>query len=366
MKVLIAEDEPAFRHLLEEILPKWGYEVVLARDGKEAWQALQAEDAPRLAILDWLMPEMDGVEICRSLRKAAPKPYTYIILLTAQGREESLVTGMEAGADDYLVKPLKTSELRVRLNAGRRIVELQNELIAARETLAARAADLEAANRDLEAFSYAVSSDLLKSLLAIGSHAHAIKELAYCKDDEQCSAYTKRIYDKTRHLGEIVGLMHDFFRPARIELHRETIDMSKMAGKTAENLRVKQPERRVVFRIAEGVRASADRKLLQVALDNLLTNAWQHTGKREEAVIEFGVTDFEGEPAFFVRDNGTGFDMADADKIFAPFQHLPGTEEFAGPGVGLATVERIVRRHGGRVWAEGEPGKGATFYFTLG
>lgn len=366
MKVLIAEDDPTFRHLLEEILANWGYEVIVARDGNEAWQALQGEEAPRLAILDWRMPGLEGVEVCRRLRQEAPEPYTYILLLTSQGREEDLVAGMEAGADDYLIKPPRASELKVRLNAGRRIVELQNDLIAAREALAARAADLEDVNRDLEAFSYAVSGDLLKSLLAIGTHANSIKELACCKKDEQCSAHTRRIYEKTRSLGELIGIMRDFFRPTRIKLQREPLDLTAMVRGTTEKLRATKPERRVTFQVAEGVAANGDRDLLQTTLENLLTNAWQHTGRCEEAVIEFGATDVEGESAYYVRDNGEGFDMTRADKLFAPFHRLPGTEKFSGPGIGLATVERIIRRHGGRVWAEGKPGKGATFYFTLG
>jgi len=362
MKILIAEDEPAFRRLLEETLARWGYEVVVTKDGNEAWQALRAEDAPRLAILDWLMPGINGPELCRKIRKEAMGHYIYIILLTSQQKDEDLVVGMEAGADDYITKPLKTDELKVRLNAGRRIVELQNEL-------AAHAAELEATNRDLESFSYTVSNDLLKSLMSIGDNARAIQDLSSKSSNEQCINcinYAKRIYDKTRHLGKLIGIMHDFFRPMRIDLHLEAIDLSDMAGKITEKLRITKPERRVTFRIADGIKVNADRNLLQLALNNLLDNAWKHTDKREDAVIEIGLTEVEGMPACFVRDNGTGFDMAHADRLFKPFRPLPGTEELATEGIGLATVERIIRRHGGKVWAEGEPGKGATFYFTLG
>jgi diguanylate cyclase (GGDEF)-like protein len=135
MKILIAEDDPISRRLLEAKLVRWEYEVIVTCDGDQAWEALQAQDAPRLAILDWMMPGMDGVEICRRIRKQAGEPYTYLILLTALHRDEDLITGMEAGADDYLTKPFKTHELRVRLRAGRRIIELQNELIGAREAL---------------------------------------------------------------------------------------------------------------------------------------------------------------------------------------------------------------------------------------
>jgi light-regulated signal transduction histidine kinase (bacteriophytochrome) len=358
MRILIAEDDPAFRHLLEDMLVQWGYDVVVARDGNEAWRALQAADVPQIAILDWMMPEMDGLELCRKVRQEMPEPYTYIILLTSQQRDEDLVTGMEAGADDYITKPYKTSELRVRLKAGRRIIELQNEL-------AAHAAELEGANRDLAAFSYTVANDLLKSLMAIGDYASAIRDFSCAKDDEQCKSNTKRIYDKTKHLCELIGIMLDFFRPMRIEIHREATDLSELANRTTERLRMTNPERRVTFRIAEGIMGNGDGQLLGVVLENLLDNAWKHTGACEEGVIEFGETEVEGKPAYFVRDNGIGFDMAHADKLFTPFQWLPGTEKFAGHGVGLATVERIIRRHGGKVWGEGKPGTGSTFYFTL-
>jgi len=126
-----------------------------------------------------------------------------------------------------------------------------------------------------------------------------------------------------------------------------------------------EPERRVTFLIAEGITVKGDANLLQVVLENLLGNAWKYTGNQVEPVIEFGQIEVEGKPAWFVRDNGTGFDMEYAEKLFIPFQRLPGTEEFKGHGIGLATVERIIRRHGGRVWAEGEVGKGTTVYFTL-
>jgi len=358
MKILIAEDEPAFRHLLEDTLVRWGYDVVVCRDGNEAWQTLAAENAPQLAILDWLMPGLDGLEICRRVRKRGNDAYTYIILLTSQQQDEDLVAGMEAGADDYIIKPLKTNELRVRLNAGKRLLELQNEL-------AARAADLEAANRDLESFSYTVSNDLLGSLMSIGDNARAIQDFVCSKENEQCRAYTKRIYDKTRSLAETIGIMHVFFRPMRVELHLENIDLSEIARNITENLRKKNSARQVAFVIADGITVNADRRLLQLTLNNLFGNAWKHTAKREEAVIEFGLTEVAGKSVFFVRDNGTGFDMANADRLFKPFRPLPGTEEFVKDGIGLATVERIIRRHGGKVWAEGEQGKGATFYFTL-
>lgn len=139
MKILIAEDDPVSRHLLEAFLVKWDYEVVMAADGVDAWRELQRDDAPRLAILDWMMPGMDGVEICREVRKRVAEPYTYILLVTARGQKQDLLEGLEAGADDYLTKPFDPHELKARLRTGRRVIELQEQLISAREQLRAEA-----------------------------------------------------------------------------------------------------------------------------------------------------------------------------------------------------------------------------------
>jgi len=191
VRILIADDDPAFRGLLKERLAKWGYDVVVAEDGNEAWQALQADDAPSLAVLDWMIPGMDGIEVCRRVRKEKEEPYTYIILLTSQQRDEDIVAGMEAGADDYITKPFKHNELRVRLRAGRRIIELQNELLAAREILQAKA-----------------SHD---SLTGLWNHEEILgildQELARAEREKQCISvimadldHFKRVNDTYGHL----------------------------------------------------------------------------------------------------------------------------------------------------------------------
>ena len=209
MKILIADDDSGLRRLLEEKLAHWGYDVLVAGDGNEAWQALLAPDAPRLAILDWKMPGLDGVELCRRLRSEVQEPYTYVILLTSQQRDEDLVTGMEAGADDYVTKPFRHSELRVRLRAGRRVIELQNELLAAREVLRDKA-----------------SHD---SLTGLWNHEEIIsilgQELARGERDGTCTSvimadidFFKKINDTYGHLaGDAVlrmtaGRMHALMR----------------------------------------------------------------------------------------------------------------------------------------------------------
>ena len=166
-------------------------------------------------------------------------------------------------------------------------------------------------------------------------------------------------------MNELIDALLRFSSLTRSELHLKTVDFSGIANTVAAELALGEPGRRVQFRIAEGITANGDEGLLRVVLENLLGNAWKYTATQEVAVIEFGVTDIDDKAACFVRDNGTGFDMAYAEKLFIPFQRLPGAGAFKGHGIGLATVERIIRRHGGRVWAKGEPGKGACFYFTL-
>jgi PAS domain S-box-containing protein len=241
----------------------------------------------------------------------------------------------------------------------------EEEIEIVYNNLLVRAFDLEAANSELEAFNYTVSHDLRKPLTIINGYCQVILAMFADNLNPQCREYIQEIYDWTLRMNRLIDALLNFSRLSHCALQLETVDLSDIAQSVTEELQLAEPGRRVRFQIAEGKPVKGDPNLLQVVLENLLGNAWKYTGKTEEAVIEFGQVDIDGRPAWFVRDNGEGFDMAYAEKLFIPFQRLPGTEEFKGHGIGLATVERIIRRHGGQVWAEGEPGKGATFYFTL-
>ena len=246
---------------------------------------------------------------------------------------------------------------------GRKLVEDKIERL--NTSLAARSAELEDANRSLEAFNFAVAHDLRNPLNTIGSYFQVMVMLCSDKLSEECKDYLEKGYGKVVDMSKLITALLKFSQMAQVEPHLERVDLSAMAQKTTLELRQAEPERRVTFRIISDVMANGDPSLLQVVLDNLLGNAWKYTGMLDEAVIEFGVTETDGNVTYFVRDNGPGFSMADADKLFVPFQRLPGTQKLQGYGIGLATVERIIHHHGGRIWAEGEPGKGATFYFTL-
>jgi len=231
--------------------------------------------------------------------------------------------------------------------------------------VADRTAELEAANLELEAFNYSAAHDLRQPLNKIALYSQALEMQCGDKITEECLSYIQGIYDSNVRMNRLIETLLNFSRMARSEPKRQSVDLYAMAHEVAISLKQSEPERQVDFKIADGLTANADADLLRVVLDNLLGNAWKYTGTRERAVIEVGSTEIDGKPFFFIRDNGIGFDEVAADKLFVPFQRLPGADAFRGFGIGLATAERIIRRHGGSIWAEGEPDKGATFYFTL-
>jgi len=232
-------------------------------------------------------------------------------------------------------------------------------------TLSARAHELEVANRDLEAFSYTVSHDLRTPLTNINGYCQVIIELFGQKLDPQCKEFIDIIFNETITMSELIRTLLEFSRLTRTEMFRSRTDLSELAVEIAAGFRMRHPQRRVEFEILPGMAAEGDPDLLRLLLDNLLGNAFKYTSLKEEALIQFEVIDRDGESVYLVRDDGAGFDMAKAGKLFTPFQRLHPKAEFSGFGIGLATVQRIVQRHGGRVWAEAKPEQGATFYFTL-
>jgi len=254
------------------------------------------------------------------------------------------------------------------------------------------AAQLEAANQELEAFAYSVSHDLRAPLRAMDGFSATLLSQYQDQLDEQGRHYLDRVRAASQRMGDLINDLLDLSRVTRAALTRQPVDLSALAREIAAELQAQDPQRQVEIVIAEGLAAEGDAHLLRIALENMLGNAWKFTGKREQARIEAGCLPHPVPPPhpsaspldslggrlragagegreggiFFVRDNGAGFDMAYAGKLFAPFQRLHGVHEFPGTGIGLATVQRIVARHGGRVWAEAEVDQGATFYFTLG
>jgi light-regulated signal transduction histidine kinase (bacteriophytochrome) len=229
-----------------------------------------------------------------------------------------------------------------------------------------RTAQLEAANKEMEAFSYSVSHDLRAPLQVIGGFSQVLLEDYQDRLDEDGKRYLSRIHSGTQRMGNLIDDLLKLSRTSRSELMLSDCDLSSLCSRVAGDLADLKAERSVELFIQPGMLVQADRHLMQVVLENLLGNAWKFTSKREDPRIEVGETvSPQGERVFSVRDNGAGFDMAHAYKLFNAFQRLHAPTEFEGTGIGLAIVQRIIHRHGGRIWAEAEPGEGATFFFTI-
>ncbi len=278
---------------------------------------------------------------------------------------------------DGSVFPAEASISRIEIGGRMLFTAILRDVTAQREAedairalnadLRHRAALLEAANKELEAFSYSVSHDLRAPLRSISGFAEVLIEDYEDGLDHEGRDYLGRIRDASQRMAQLIDDLLDLSRLTRGELTRERIDLSLLACEIATELRKSQPERQAEFVIAPGMRVDGDPRLVRTLLSNLLGNAWKYTGKHASARIEVGraAADENGAAVHYVRDDGAGFDMAYADKLFGAFQRLHGMKDFPGTGVGLATVQRIVNKHGGRVWAESAVEQGATFYFTL-
>lgn len=379
--ILLVDDNPVNLTALETVLAGPGQNVVLARSGREALkQVLQHEFA--VIILDVNMPEMDGFETASLIRQRPRCEHTPIIFVTAYSTSDlDRATGYRLGGVDYLFRPIVTDVLRskvsvfVQLFQARRQVEQQAEQMASLNwELESRLAEVQRlnreladANQELEAFTYSVSHDLRAPANQIIGFVDLLK--TDCKDqlDERGREYVDWIRDGA---GRLVNLIDDLLGLSKISLaqvHGSSVDITKMARDVVSDLKRSDPDRQVDVSVSKGMTAKGDSGLLRVALENLLGNAWKFSANNEEARIEVGtMKDTNGSgTVYFVRDNGAGFDSRYADKLFTPFQRLHTTAEFEGTGIGLATVQRIVRKHGGRIWAEGVPEEGATFFFTL-
>ena len=397
LTVLIAEDSPTQAEQLRHLLEERGYAVTVASDGKKALEAARSHK-PTLIISDIVMPEMDGYELCRAIKGDRVLQDVPVIILTVLSSMQEIANSLECGADHFVRKPYDSANLLSRidyilsnreLRKGRRaqmgleiylagkkhfitsereqildlLLSSYEEAIRVNEELKLRAAQLEAANRELESFSYSVSHDLRSPLRAIDGFSRILEESCADRLEDEDRRVLRTIRDSARRMNQLVDDLLRLSQVARVPLHVRKIDMVALAREAVEELRAASAPVACIVQPLPGARG--DPSLIRQVWINLLSNAIKYSAGREDPVVQVSGHAEGGESVYCVKDNGAGFDMRHYAKLFGVFQRLHSAEEFAGTGIGLSIVQRVVSRHGGRVWAEGKVDAGASFCFAL-
>lgn len=414
LKLLIVEDSLTQAELLRNYLTKQGYDVSVAANGLEALDAAK-QSKPSLIITDVVMPGMDGYQLCRAVKADRSLRDVPVIVVTSLKEIDDIVTALECGADNFIRKPYDPQALMARIDyllanrnlrshsklqfgieislggkkhlitaereqildllfssyeeavqANEELRQRQNEVQSLNLKLAARAVELEDANKQLRSFSHTVSHDLRSPLATINGFSNILQRKYSSGLEEKAKFYLAGIGQEANRMTQIVEDILYLSNIDHAKVERTNVDLALLAMETLAVLKETNPERRVEFECVNEARTQCDPRLMRVALVNLLSNAWKFTGKRADARISFTSFKQGEETVFCVRDNGAGFDMVNAKRLFMPFERLHRDDEFPGFGVGLATVQRIVGLHGGRIWAESAPQQGAAFFFALG
>lgn len=369
VSILIVDDDSTKRFALKTILAPLGEEIVDASSGADALRQLLRQEFAVL-LLDVRMPMMDGFETAQLIRQRPRSELTPIIFVTALDQAETdMGRGYDLGAVDFVFAPVVPAILRAKVAVFVELYRAQQELRRYRSQLEMlveeRTTALTAVNRELEAFSYSVSNDLRAPLLAFDGLSQALLEDCGGKLDKKAKDYLLRMRRASERMTSVFDGLQSLFRLTSGEIHREQLDITHLAREIVDEVRAENPDRKVKVQVADAMTASGDKRLLRILLSNLINNAWKFTGLEEAPKVEIGKEIVDGESRLFVRDNGVGFDMIYAHRLFGAFQRLHSQSDFPGAGIGLATARRIVNRHGGRIWAEGAVGEGATFYFVI-
>jgi light-regulated signal transduction histidine kinase (bacteriophytochrome) len=309
------------------------------------------------------MPEMDGIALIQAARESDPDIVS--ILMTGAGTIASAVKAMQAGALDYILKPFELSVIVPVLSRALTMRRLSMENVALARRVREHAHDLEVANRELEAFAYSVSHDLRAPLRAVTGFSKILlaESAARLTDHEQQLLF--KISGGAEDMAALIEALLNLSRLGRQTLYQRPMNLTALAGEVLDGMAKEREGRQIEVQLGALPDCVGDPTLLKQVFANLLANAIKFTRGKKAAVVEIGCQEQNGERVYFVRDNGAGFDMDYVNKLFGPFQRLHSQDEFEGTGVGLSIVQRIINRHGGRIWAESEVNKGAAFYFTL-
>ena len=369
VSILVVDDDSTKRFALKTVLASLGEDVVEASSGADALRQLLRHEFA-VVLLDVRMPGMDGFETARLIRQRPRSELTPIIFVTALDQADTdMGRGYDLGAVDFVFAPVVPAILRAKVTVFIELYRAQQELRRYRtrlETLVEeRTTALTAINRELEAFSYSVSHDLRAPLLAFDGLSKTMLDEYGDRLDKRAKDNLERMRGASQRMTSVFEGLQTLFRLTSGEVHREQLDVTALAKEIVEEIKTAAPDREVKVEIAPAMTASGDKRLVRILLSNLLSNAFKFTGGKRSPRIEVGTEMVDGESRIFVRDNGVGFDMIYAHRLFGAFQRLHSESEFPGSGIGLATARRILNRHGGRIWAEGAAGEGATFYFVI-
>lgn len=360
--LLIVDDEAPQLKALSVTLESAGFSVLGFTSPQEALAALEGQRFD-LLLTDLKMPGMDGISLLRAALGFDRD--LVVIVMTGHGTIDTAVEAMKAGALDYILKPFKLSAMQPVLDRALAVrkLRLDNALLSRR--VAERTAELEAANKELEAFSHSVSHDLRAPLRHIQGFAGILAERFVAQIPPEAQRYLGVIVSGAKRMEQLIEDLLRFSRTGRQPLSLHPIDMASMADGLVAELKRDVTDRVISWQVGELPPCQGDPSLLLQVWINLLSNAVKFTSKRDSAVIEVGSEPGEGGPVYFIRDNGAGFDMNQAGKLFGVFQRIHRQEDFEGTGVGLSIVQRIIQRHGGRIWVRSEVDVGTTFFFSL-
>ena len=413
-QILVVDDLPNNRYFLRQLLKSQGHETIEAANGNEALDKA-AHHTPDLVISDILMPEMDGFVLCRQWKSNTRlNTIPFVFYTAAYGRSEDETFARSLGADAFIMKPLSNERLLAEIsgllqsdrlqntddqtyealtqeeyleNYNERLasklqqqvheLDKKNHMLQERELqlkqaqsqlenkVLLRTRELEQANKELVSFCHSLPHDLRGPNRSISGFASIILEDANDRLLDEDKAYLQRIQASSGRIEALIQAMMKLYQINEARMIVETVDLSQLAGIACDELCATEPERNVHCIIQKGVYAEGDRQMLALVLENLIGNAWKYTRNTDNAEIEFGITHVEGQPCCFIRDNGAGFDMQYAGKLFVAFERLHSASEFEGNGIGLATVERVIKCHHGTIWANSRPNMGATFFFSI-
>ncbi|MFZ4456529.1 MAG: response regulator [Bacteroidales bacterium] len=404
--ILAVEDSLVQARRLEFFFKENAINYQLYTNAEDAYEAALSK-SPELIISDIIMPGMDGYEFCKKIKSTPELAQIPVILLTSLQDSHDIIKGLQAGADNFITKPYTYENLisriqyllisrdvrfagsaemviemtfhgeKYRINSDKKqildlllsvyeaAIERNDELKAMKLELETANENLKQANQDLEAFSRTVSHDLKSPLNGIIGFAQILKGQCIGCHDEDTKDYLDTIYESALSMSNLIKDLLNFSRSGTVEIEQEPIDIAKLAEEVVNTQLKSCSDRKFDIKIDPDLHAKADSKMIRVVFDNLIGNAIKYSAQKEIAEIVVGKKDYFGHDLFFIHDNGAGFDMAHAEKLFQPFQRLHNEYEYKGTGVGLCTVKRIIERHGGQIWAESEVGVGSTFFFTL-